>query len=114
MDSNEIIDAAGRFITAVGFGKAIAAYLIWQGCRAIGRLYIDHTKEKETNAALDEKERTIQRLAQDNRELRIVNLKVQGWSVDEIDRFVIRNEFKNPAEARGQLESTKAANTSKE
>lgn len=67
----------------------------------IYRLYSDYRKDKEVNAVIAEKERTIQRLAQDNREWRILFLKEKyNWSVEEIERFIHKNDFKDGPEAR--------------
>lgn len=55
--------------------------------------------------ALAEKERSIQRLAKDNREMRIVVFKEKfGWTNEEIDRYLMAAEFDTGKQAREVLE----------
>lgn len=62
-------------------------------------------RARQVSALEAEKERTIQRLAADNRELRIVIYRdVHKWSAEEIDRWVLRNEFPDGPSARKALE----------
>ena len=68
------------------------------------RLYIDKRKDKYIQALLKEKDRTIQRIAEQERNYRVLFLKEKGMSDDEIERFVIRNDFSNIPEARKNLE----------
>ena len=68
------------------------------------RLYNDRRKDKEISEALKEKDRAIQRLAEDNRVYRIKDLMSQGWTEDQIEKFVLMNSFENVVDARKQLE----------
>jgi hypothetical protein len=74
---------------------------------AVGlRLYNDWRKDKEVKALIDEKDRTIQRLAESERTYRALFLKEKaGWTDEQVERFIVRNEFANPAEAREALEN---------
>jgi hypothetical protein len=78
------------------------------------RLYNDWRKDKEINALLKEKDRTIQRLAEENRLYRIKELKSQGFSEDYIEKFILRNEFENPSEARKTLEGARPLDSPKQ
>lgn len=69
------------------------------------RRWREYKKDSGWRAVVEEKERTIQRLAEENRNHRIVILKeVAHWTDDEIDRFVMKNEFKDGVAARKVLE----------
>src|SRR5215211_7251011 len=69
------------------------------------KLYNIWRKDKEVNLALQEKDRTIQRLAEQERNLRILFFKEKaGWSDEQVDRFVLRNEFPDVPSARKALE----------
>ena len=70
------------------------------------RLYNDSRADKETNALVDEKEKSVQRLATENREQRIlIARQVYKWTPEEIERYILRAEFRNGAEAREALEA---------
>lgn len=78
-------------------GLTIASILI--------RRWSEARKGKATKALIAEKERTIQRLSEENRNYRIVFLQqIAGWDADQIDRFVMRNEFTDGVAARRTLE----------
>ncbi len=79
----------------------LGACIIW----FLFRLYTDWRKDKEVHLTLDEKEKTINRLANDNRELRAMFLKqVLKWSNQDISDLIISNEFKSPKELRDHCE----------
>lgn len=66
--------------------------------------YSDYLKRKETNEALQEKERTIQRLTNEIRTWRSAILKEKfDWSDEQIKNFLITENFSNPQEARDYL-----------
>lgn len=65
-------------------------------------------RSRQGDALVDEKERTIQRLADENRELRIVIFKeVHSWSDDQIEKWILRNERPDGAATRRVLEGEK-------
>ncbi|MCA1623180.1 MAG: hypothetical protein LC778_05165 [Acidobacteria bacterium] len=68
------------------------------------RLYNDWQENRKENIALAEKERTIQRLAAENREWHVMFLKAQGMTDKQIERIVLKNIPNNPAEARTLLQ----------
>lgn len=70
-----------------------------------GRIYNDLRKDKEVNMVVAEKERTIQRMANIERDLRVQLLKERGWPSGDIERLVIQAEFDDPISARNALES---------
>lgn len=70
---------------------AALAFQIWRTAR----------KEKDVSLALEEKERTIQRLAADNRLFRIQLFKEKlNWSDDQIERFMVKPELATAAEKK--------------
>jgi hypothetical protein len=73
------------------------------------RLYQHWREDREVNLALEEKEKSIQRLAADNRELRILLFKqVFGWSDVQVERYILLNQPTDGAAARRQLEGPDA------
>lgn len=78
---------------------------------AVGlRLYNDWRKDKEIEALIEEKDRTIQRLAESERTYRALFLKDKaGWTDEQVERFIVRNEFTDPAEAREALEARESS-----
>lgn len=86
----------------VGIGAALLLVgILW-------RLYNDYRKDKETNAVVAEKDRTIQRLAEQERNYRILFLKEKaGWTDEQIRLFVMKNDFENGVTARRMLEGDK-------
>jgi len=69
------------------------------------KFYNNYRKDKEVNLALQEKDRTIQRLAEQERNFRILFFKEKaGWTDEQVERFVLRNEFPDVPSARKALE----------
>lgn len=69
------------------------------------RVYKDRRRDKERDALIEEKDRTIQRLAASEREYRALFLKEKaGWTDEQVKSFIARNEFSDPVEARQALE----------
>lgn len=65
-------------------------------------------KESAYKDALIEKEKTIQRMANDLRGFRSIILKDKcGLTDEEIDRYFYKNDFKDGAESRKALEQKK-------
>jgi len=85
-------------------GTLAVAVLLVIASGALKR-YNDRRKDRDANAALDEKERSIQRLAEENRMWRALFLKDKcGLSPEEVDRIVLKNEFPDAPTARRALE----------
>lgn len=77
--------------------------LLW-----IKRLYDDYKKKKEENEVIAEKERTVQRLANEVRMWRTLELKEKRhWTDEQIERFLITEDFANPAEANKYFNNRK-------
>jgi hypothetical protein len=69
------------------------------------KIYNIWRKDKEVNLALQEKDRTIQRLAEQERNLRVLFFKEKcGWTDEQVDRFIMKNEFPDVPSARKELE----------
>ncbi len=79
------------------------------------RKYNDSRKDKDTNTALAEKERTIQRLSNEVRFWKEVYLSEnKGWPPEKIERLLITEDFADPAEYRKFSESRKHISQKKE
>lgn len=62
-------------------------------------------KDREIDLVLEEKDRTIQRLAEQERNYRILFFKEKfGWTDEQVLQFVMKNEFKDVPSARRELE----------
>src|SRR5262245_15355142 len=60
------------------------------------RRYNDYQRDKRTDELIKEKDRTIQRLAEQERNLRVVLFKsVTGWSDEQLNLFIMKNNFEN-------------------
>lgn len=96
-----IINKYGQVNTVlIAIGIALVLFLY--------RLYTDYRKDKERDRVIEEKERTVQRLAQEAREWRIVILKEKyKWTDEQVDRFIHKGDFKDGIEARRKLEGVK-------
>jgi hypothetical protein len=69
------------------------------------KIYNIRRKDREVNLALKEKDRTIQRLAEQERNFRILFFKEKaGWTDEQIQQFVMKNEFEDVPSARKELE----------
>jgi len=79
------------------------------------RVYNDRRRDKEIDALIEEKDRTIQRLADSERMYRALFLRQQtDWTDDQIERFIMQNEFADPVEAREALEESDIDSPSEE
>jgi len=79
------------------------------------RVYNDRRRDKEIDALIEEKDRTIQRLADSERMYRALFLRQQtDWTDDQIERFIMQNEFADPVEARESLEESDIDSPSEE
>jgi SpoVK/Ycf46/Vps4 family AAA+-type ATPase len=73
----------------------------------IYKIYSDWVKRHEINETIKAKDETIQILNEHNRQLRVLELKLRGWSEADIDAVVMKQTPKNPIEARDMLERSK-------
>lgn len=95
-----LIKHFGPWGTIVIFGIIALGLFCW-------RYYSDRRRDKYVDKLLKEKDAAIQRLAEQERNYRVMFLKQMGWSDDDIDRFIMKNQFANPQEARQHLEGKK-------
>lgn len=81
------------------FGIIIVLVMAW-------KWYNIYRKDQEEKSALNEKERSIQRLAQENREYKIIILKEKfKWSDEQIEKYILENRgFDDGPSARKSLE----------
>jgi hypothetical protein len=108
-DTGDVLDALNNFIQTLiaNYGRwgTIGIFLGIALLSAGWRIYQQRRKDKEVNLALKEKNRTIQRLAEQERNFRILFFKEKcGWTDDEIEKFVMKNEFEDVPSARRELE----------
>lgn len=108
-DTGDVLDALNNFIQTLiaNYGRwgTIAIFAVITLASAGWRIYQQRRKDKEVNLALKEKDRTIQRLAEMERNFRILFLKEKGgWTDEQIEKFVIKNEFEDVPSARRELE----------
>lgn len=72
----------GKWGTLAIFGVALLLAISW-------RLYNDYRKDKEVNGIIAEKDRTIRRLADQERHYRILFFQEKaGWTDEQIERFL--------------------------
>lgn len=76
------------------------------------RYYNDRRRDREIDLLIAEKDKTIQRLAESERMYRALFLRQQtDWSDEQIEQFILKNEFSNPVEARQALEDSGTSGT---
>ncbi len=97
-------------VLVASFG-ALGTCLLIFAIIAIGFLYLYwqyRKKNKDADELIKEKDRTIQRLANMERELRaMLFCQMSGWSEEKVERIMIRNDFDDAASAREVLEKSK-------
>jgi hypothetical protein len=71
------------------------------------KIYTDWVKRNETNSTIKAKDETIQILNEQNRQLRVIQLKQLGWSDDAIEAVVMKEMPKNVMEAREMVKKNK-------
>jgi hypothetical protein len=108
-DTGDVLDALNNFIQILiaNYGRwgTIGIFVAIALASTGWRIYQYRRKDKEVNLALKEKDRTIQRLAEQERNYRILFFKEKcGWTDDEIEKFVMKNEFEDVPSARRELE----------
>lgn len=113
-DAAELIKALDNFVQTLvasfGPGGTIAIFFGLILISIGWRVYNDRRKDGEHREVMEEKERTIQRLSNMNRELRVAVFKeVHGWTDDELERFIVRGEFDDGPSARQALEDKRGS-----
>lgn len=100
-----IKDLLEVLIAHYGAGGTLAIFAVVVLALFGWKVYNNYRKDKEVNLALQEKDRTIQRLAEAERNFRILFFKEKaGWTDEQVERFVLRNEFPDVPTARKALE----------
>ncbi len=95
------------FFDKLGVGWTIALLLGIGILLFAFRCYKDWRKDREIHLALQAKDKTIQIIAEQNRQYRVLELKEKGLSDEMITALVLENTPANPAEARAILERNK-------
>lgn len=86
------------------WGTVGLAILIYVGFLGL-KYYNDRRKDTEVHLALAEKEKAVQRVSNDLRLYKILELKEKhGFTDDQVDRFLIMTDFQDPEEAVKFLE----------
>jgi len=102
----ELIQLLDQLAEILGPGWTVGLVLGLLVAGLAWKAYNNRRLERGFKLALDEKERTVQRLADEARGWRILflthNLKITR---QEAEKIIERNEFANPEEARRELES---------
>ena len=69
------------------------------------RIYQNFRRDRATDQVLEEKEKALQRAASEAREYRIAFFKDKiGWTDEQVERFLVRNQFDDGRSARQALE----------
>ena len=97
----QLLDFLFRWL---GPGWTLFYALVAVGIATSLRLAADRRKDRYIKLALDEKERTVQRLASEAREWRIFAAITIGMDRHQAERVFTENAFLTPAEARRALE----------
>ncbi len=112
LETEKIIEAVTKMLEllfrTLGVGGTIGIATVFILLSVAWRIYNDKQKEKEINLALAEKDRTISRLAAQERVWRIQFFKeTKGWSDEQIDKYLLQNDPPNIPAAREELEQKK-------
>ena len=112
LETDKIIEAVTKLLEllfrTLGVGGTIGVAIGFILLSVAWRIYNDKRKEKEINLALAEKDRTISRLAAQERVWRIQFFKeTKGWSDEQIDKYLLQNDPPNIPAAREELEQKK-------
>lgn len=113
-DPSEIIKAITHLVEVLvanfGAGGTIGIFVFLLLVGFIWRRYNDWQRDKNTNELIAEKDRTIQRLAEEARNFKILHFKEQlGWTDEQITLFIMKNEFVDGVTARIALEGEKSS-----
>jgi len=97
----KLLEALGKLVGVLGATQTVllvAAIIAYS-------LYRDFRERKHSREVEDEKERTIQRIAEENRTYRRYFFKLQGMSIEEIDKMMGEGSRPLPLDSKtiGQL-----------
>ncbi len=102
---NALVRLWNTLITSLGVAGTLGVALFIVIASAGIKRYNDVRRDRDAKEALDEKEKSIQRLNEENRMWRALFLKDKcGMSAEEINRLVLKNEFPDAPAARKALE----------
>jgi len=109
IDGADIINALNNLIQSLvavfGARGTIAILVVIIAGTTWWKIWNIRRKDREINLVLEEKDRTIQRLAEQERNYRILFFKEKfGWTDEQVLQFVMKNEFKDVPSARRELE----------
>lgn len=112
-DGAEFLDALDKLVHSLVniFGPWVTLGIVAVVVAITGgwKIWNIKRKDREVNLALKEKDKTIQRLAEQERNYRILFFKEKcGWSDEQIQQFVMKNEFEDVPSARKELEGERA------
>lgn len=107
------MDASGRLLPLFiqSFGAAGTVWLMAGVVTVLGarRLYMDWRTDRHIKRLLKEKERTIQRIANQEREWRIYFvMRDHGMTLEEAQALIAQNNYSTPQESREHLEGQRA------
>ncbi|MBX2840859.1 MAG: hypothetical protein KTR26_03755 [Flammeovirgaceae bacterium] len=95
---NKIIEQIGPTTTLIVFGIILIVAIVY-------KIYKDKQDDKYINKLLEEKERTIQRVADEARQYKFLYFKERGWTTEELEKLFIKNDFLNIKDAREKMEN---------
>jgi hypothetical protein len=109
----ELVDAIVKlidaFVAKFGVGWTIVMLVGLVAFLVARRIYNDRREDRDVNKALEAKEAALQLAAAEARSWRIVVLKEKcGWTNEEVEQYIIRNDFSNPVDARRSMEQRAA------
>lgn len=109
LEADKVIESVVKLLSflfeTLGVAGTIAATVLVVIVSAGWRIYNDRKKEKEINLALQEKDRTITRLAAQERVWRIQFFKESmGWTDEQIEKYILQNDLPNIPAMRKELE----------
>jgi hypothetical protein len=113
-DGADVINALNNLVNSLvalfGAKVTIGIVVVIVGLTTWWKIWNIKRKDKDVDLALKEKDRTIQRLAEQERNYRILFFKEKcGWTDEQIQQFVMKNEFEDVPSARKELEGEKVS-----
>lgn len=104
----KLVNVLGALVNVLGPGWTVVLIVCILALGVGLKVYSTGRLERAYDKALEEKERSVQRLANEARSWRILFLThVLRISRQEAEKIIERNEFTTPEEARRELESRK-------
>lgn len=100
-------------VELLGYNLTVVLIFLVPSLLFLYKVYNDWTKRREVNLAIKAKDETIQVLAEQNRQFRVIELKEKGWNDDAINNVVMKNTPKDAVEARKMLQESKPGKVKK-